>query len=425
MGTDIETVRPTLAGLPRSRTPLRSGSGNRIRDLYAVSNPVRVRYLNRLDTLCQNATRTIGREYVLLHPRLQTIGRYQVISEIGHGGQATIYRAWDPQLSRDVAIKVSHLRVDPVAFSVTRIAQEAAVLSQIRHPGLVHLYDVGVEDDHPFLVMEYVAGRTLKDAFSRSRPPMRQVRDMMLQISDALEIAHRAGVLHLDLKPENVLITQDGRCKLIDFGMSWSLAEKQGPQLVFAAGTPEYMAPEQCAGRTSEWTVATDVYGLGGILHFLMTGSPPSPNPSRGARVNESSIAIPTDRRSRVKSLSAILKIALAEEASHRFRSSKEFRDAIDNRASLLAFRNCRWGIVICILQFILVLTEPAQVVETDLLHSNREVLPQMLVEEEGATFTDSLEFIQPLHDGIDGEMIRCFHVSDKLEVSPEIDAEE
>ncbi|HWL09392.1 MAG TPA: serine/threonine-protein kinase [Planctomicrobium sp.] len=263
-------------------------------------------------------------------PFPETIGRYQVISQLAHGGQADIYHGWDPVLHREVALKRGRIPADPGGASLSRIAQEGAFLAQLEHPGIVRIHDSGIDQECPYLVLEMIPGQALSNEFGQRRPTPRQIREILIQIADALSIAHQHGILHLDLKPENVMITPEGECKLIDFGMGWLLRKKQGPALVFAAGTRCYMAPEQRTGETERWTFATDVYGLGGILHFLQTGLPPSEE-CQTDQTTECMTANCTffNTWPFASSLSRIRKKAMSDEIQNRFSNMNDFRQTV------------------------------------------------------------------------------------------------
>lgn len=213
------------------------------------------------------------------HPLLRErrIGKYELRECLSQGGQAVVFRAWDPQLRRDVAVKLSWRPLRRGDGSRSRIAREGTLLAQIDDPHLARIYDCGVHRNYVYLVMEYVRGVDLKQ-FAEFRPLRSdRIRQIMQDVSGAVAAAHRRGILHLDLKPENVLITADGRCKLIDFGMGWICSRRRAARQRIVAGTFEYMSPEQLRGETGTWSPATDVYGLGGLLCFLLTGSAPLP----------------------------------------------------------------------------------------------------------------------------------------------------
>ncbi|SFJ62882.1 serine/threonine protein kinase [Planctomicrobium piriforme] len=196
------------------------------------------------------------------------IGRYDVIEEISRGGQGIVYRCRDPQLQRHVAIKVACSL--PSDLPLSRLAQEGALLAQIDHPGLACVYDAGVHERLPYLVMEFVPGVTLRKHVEQQGVTLQEIRRIIRELSSALWAAHQQGILHLDLKPENVLVQPDGRCKLIDFGLGWLLKEAGLPELPLVMGTVGYLSPEQASGQTASWSVATDVYGLGKVLQFLL-----------------------------------------------------------------------------------------------------------------------------------------------------------
>ncbi len=256
------------------------------------------------------------------------IGRYQIVSYVGKGGQATVYRAWDPLLHRDVIIKRGDVPANTGEVEFSRIAQEGAFLAQLEHPGIVRIHDSCADREYPYLVLELIHGQTLQERFRNHRPGARQIRDILVQICDAVSAAHQRGILHLDLKPNNVLITPQGHCKLIDFGLSWLVTKKEGPSLVFLAGTEEYMSPEQRLGATETWTFATDVYGLGAILNFLLTGSPPDQRVSPkqdGSGLTQGLFGqwpfVPT--------LSGIRRRALCMDIHDRFENVEQFRAAL------------------------------------------------------------------------------------------------
>lgn len=206
----------------------------------------------------------------------QRLDRYVIIEVLNSGGQGIVYRAHDPVLRRDVAIKVGRVQVTDHSTDYSRILNEGTLLARLDHPHLPTVYDSGIHDQHPFLVLELIEGTPLS-AVVRSTPPSRKQAIRWIQeIASAVQASHQAGILHLDLKPENVLVTPEGRCKLIDFGLGWSLNRQEFLPYPITMGTPGYLAPEQQRGDSHQWTEATDVYGLGGILHFLLHGAAPS-----------------------------------------------------------------------------------------------------------------------------------------------------
>jgi serine/threonine-protein kinase len=210
-----------------------------------------------------------------LSPELLAGGRYTVERTLGGGGMAVVYLALDRELDRPVAIKVlaGHVLGDE-AFR-ERFVREARMAARLSHPNVVSIYDTGEDDGRPFIVMEYVEGETLAEFGSRrERVPPGEVVNLALQICGGLEHAHEAGLVHRDVKPQNLLVRgQDGVVKIADFGIARSAEATQLTQAGTVLGTAAYLAPEQAAG--GEVSPATDLYSLGAVLYELLTGRPP------------------------------------------------------------------------------------------------------------------------------------------------------
>jgi serine/threonine protein kinase len=204
--------------------------------------------------------------------RLESIGRYRILGELDSGGQATVYRAVHPTLPRDLAIKIAH-RSTSIDRSLLR--GDAEILCELDHPTLVRVYDLDIHEGRPFVVMEFVRGRSLQQVADQMRPPARQAAAWVAQVARALEYAHRRGVVHQDIKPRNILIDESVRPRLIDFGMArWRHAwteHEGGP----SGGTLAFMAPEQARGQSERVGAASDIFALGGVLYFLLTGKTP------------------------------------------------------------------------------------------------------------------------------------------------------
>ncbi len=219
---------------------------------------------------------------------LPLAGRYQLLESLGMGGMALVYRALDINLQREVAIKLlrDDLIHDP-AF-LDRFLQEARSAANLSHPNIVTIFDYGHHGEDYFIVMEYVPGTDLKTLIRRmQRLPVGQALDLMAQIAEGVGYAHRAGLVHCDLKPQNILVTADGRAKITDFGISRALAAIQpGERSEVVWGSPQYFAPEQAAGFAP--STASDVYSLGVILFEMLTGRLPftSPDPERLAELH-------------------------------------------------------------------------------------------------------------------------------------------
>jgi eukaryotic-like serine/threonine-protein kinase len=205
---------------------------------------------------------------------LEVLGRYQVVDVLGGGGMALVYRARDEELDRPVAIKLlaDNLAADE-AFR-KRFLREARLAAQLAHPNVVQVYDSGEADGRPYIVMEYVEGETLADLLSRrGRLPPSEAVELALQVCSGLEHAHQAGLVHRDIKPQNLLIREDGTVKIVDFGIARSARGTRLTETGSVLGTAAYLAPEQAAGE--EVTPAADVYAVGVVLYELLAGRTP------------------------------------------------------------------------------------------------------------------------------------------------------
>ena len=207
----------------------------------------------------------------------QSLGRYHILEQLGEGGMATVYKAFDTRLERDVAVKI--IRTDQFAPAMLerilkRFEREAKALARLTHPNIVSVIDYGEHDGAPYLVMPYLPGGTLKQRLGKPMPWQEAVR-ILLPIAQALEYAHEHNIIHRDIKPSNILLTEKGQPMLSDFGIAKILESGETATLTgtgVGVGTPEYMAPEQWTGQAGP---QSDLYSLGVVLYELVTGRKP------------------------------------------------------------------------------------------------------------------------------------------------------
>ena len=194
-----------------------------------------------------------------------SIGRYQLLERIGAGGFGTVFKAWDPVADRAVAIKTCTLGVDGHA----RFFREAEIASGLRHPNITEVYECGMEGDKPFIVAELLGGEDLSALIARREPPtLAARRDILLGLADGIDHAHRAGIIHRDIKPSNVRVLEDGRVKIMDFGIAKALGTvTEVTKSGVAVGSIGYMSPEQVCGDPVG--VASDVFCLGVLAYEL------------------------------------------------------------------------------------------------------------------------------------------------------------
>ncbi|GEM_PF-1768956 len=228
------------------------------------------------------------------------VGRYIVLAELGHGGMGIVYRAWDPSLARVVALKM--LR-DPARVLRERFLREGRAMARLRHPGIVMVHDVGEDDAGPYLAMDYVPGKTMREALATGRVGGFRERAILLRgVAEAVGFAHAAGIVHRDLKPENVLLDAEGRPVVTDFGLArqaGSGTDETLPTLTedgVVLGTPAYMSPEQSLGEKAVGPTS-DVFALGAMLYECITGRPPFEAPSLPALLERVAEANPIPPR--------------------------------------------------------------------------------------------------------------------------------
>lgn len=200
--------------------------------------------------------------------------RYEIIKTIGEGGMANVYLANDTILDRKVAIKVLRGDLSNDEKFIRRFKREALSVSNLSHPNIVEVYDVGEEDGNYYIVMEYIEGKTLKQLLQkRGALTLTEVIDIMSQLTDGLAHAHEAYIIHRDIKPQNIMIEDNGRIKITDFGIAMALNSTQLTQTNSVMGSVHYLPPEQANGKGS--TVKSDIYSLGILMYELLTGSVP------------------------------------------------------------------------------------------------------------------------------------------------------
>ena len=200
--------------------------------------------------------------------------RYRVDALIATGGMSGVYRGLDQRLDRPVALKIMDSRYAGDEHFLTRFQREARAVARLKHPGLVAVYDQGLDGRHPFLVMELVEGGTLRELLRERGPmPPHAVAAVLRPVLGGLAAAHRAGLVHRDIKPENVLISDDGEVKLADFGLVRAVAEAKITSTSVILGTAAYLSPEQVASGDTD--ARGDVYSVGVLVYELLTGVTP------------------------------------------------------------------------------------------------------------------------------------------------------
>lgn len=229
-----------------------------------VDGPVRPGALTAL--LAELARGPAGPGWDLAAVPGETIGRFEIVREVGRGGFGVVYEARDGELGRSVAFKAVRAKGD--AAREQRALAEAEAAARLAHPNIVHLYDVGRCERGPYLILELLRGETLDERIGRGPLPAREAVRVAVEIARGVAHAHSQGVVHRDLKPGNVFVCEDGQVKVLDFGLAHVFG-KGG----LAGGTPSYMAPEQAAGESGD--ERSDVYALGVLLHEVLTGRLP------------------------------------------------------------------------------------------------------------------------------------------------------
>jgi serine/threonine protein kinase len=271
----------------------------------------------------------------------KSLGRYHILEQLGEGGMAVVYKAYDTRLEADVGVKVIRTEnILPSALDRTlkRFEREAKALARLTHPNIVRVTDFGEHDGKPYLVMPYLSGGTLKKQLGKPIEWQEAMR-LLLPIARALDYAHRQNLIHRDVKPSNILITADGEPMLTDFGIAKVLDLEETADLTgtgMGIGTPEYMAPEQWTGKTSS---QSDLYSLGVILYEMITGRKPYTAETPAAILLKQATE-PLPRPSGIVNglpdkVEKILIKALARDQKDRYGNMGDFSKAIENSMKL------------------------------------------------------------------------------------------
>lgn len=263
--------------------------------------------------------------------------RYKIDKRIGIGGMASVYKAEDMQLGRDVAIKIIHESLSGDEIFLKQFHNEAHAAANMSHPNIVMVHDIGQYDARYYMVMEYVEGQTLKDIILEYKDeaefmPVERVLQLAIQICRGLGYAHRSGLVHCDMKPQNILVTSDDKAKITDFGISRAVSEatRSGSDMVW--GTPQYFSPEQAAGEPP--SPASDVYSIGIIMYEMLCNEIPFKGENPTAIALKHLQSPPQHIRSINKKVppqvAQILHKVLAKEPAGRYRTAGQLQRILE-----------------------------------------------------------------------------------------------
>lgn len=263
--------------------------------------------------------------------------RYQIIKTIGEGGMANVYLAYDTILDRNVAVKVLRGDLATDEKFVRRFQREALSASSLSHPNIVEVYDVGEDNGSYYIVMEYIEGKHLKQLLKkRGNLTLTEVVDVMLQVTDGMSAAHDSYIIHRDIKPQNIMILENGLIKITDFGIAMALNSTQLTQTNSVMGSVHYLPPEQASGKGA--TIQSDVYSMGILMYELLTGT----LPFRGDNAVEIALKhikepFPTVRdkvNNLPQSIENIIMRATAKNVKNRYADAKEMHDDLKTALS-------------------------------------------------------------------------------------------
>src|SRR5262245_47890855 len=273
------------------------------------------------------------------------LGPYEIVAPIGAGGMGEVYKARDPRLGRDVAIKVLPSTLSADAERLQRFEQEARAAAALNHPNILAVYDLGQHDGAPYIVSELLEGDTLRERLSGAALPVRKAVEYAIQICHGLAAAHDKGIVHRDLKPENIFVTSDGRVKLLDFGLAKltqtepalagvSVLPTTPPHTLAGVvlGTIGYMAPEQVRGLAADHR--SDIFAFGATLYEMLAGrrafAGDTAMDEMTAILKEHPVDLPTGERHIPLGLARIVDRCLEKNPAARFKSADDLAFALE-----------------------------------------------------------------------------------------------
>src|SRR5262245_32523547 len=266
---------------------------------------------------------------------LERLGKYQITEVLGKGAMGVVYKAFDPNIRRTVAIKTIRKELiedDGAQALLARFKNEAQAAGRLSHPGIVAVYDYGEEHDVAYIAMEYIEGNSLREYFNRdTRFTDRDAVSIMAQLLDGLAYAHEQGVWHRDIKPANLIIMTNGRLKIADFGIA-RIDSSNLTQIGAIMGTPGYMAPEQYTGSDVDWRA--DIFSSGVVLYQLLAGVKPFVGSAEAItyKVCYEHPTAPSQvapERAIPARYDAVVSRAIAKKSRERFQTAHEFRSAL------------------------------------------------------------------------------------------------